>query len=126
MTAPLGVVRRADARAAHLHPHAHAQLIGALEDEERVLATQLAQLEADLQGLTATSADDVSERDLAETHAARTRENLESVQAALARVAAGTFGRCISCDEAIPVERLQAVPDARYCVACPPRRRRLA
>src|SRR5687768_461920 len=126
MTAHIEVARRAHGRAAHLHPNAYDQLIAALEDDERTLETQLGELEGDLQGLTATSADDVSERDLAEAHAARIRDTLESVQAALARSSAGTFGLCISCGQAIPIERLQAVPDARYCVACPPLRRRLS
>lgn len=126
MTAPAEVARRAHARAAHLHPTAYAQLIEALEQEHRLLARSLTQLEAHLQGLTASSADDVAERDLAELHAARTRESLESVQAALTRVTAGTFGLCTGCGSAIPAERLHAVPDAQFCVACPAQPRRLS
>ncbi len=40
------------------------------------------------------------------------------VTAALARIAAGTFGRCQSCGKSIPRARLRAVPYARHCVAC--------
>jgi RNA polymerase-binding transcription factor DksA len=43
---------------------------------------------------------------------------LEEIDAALDRVRAGTFGRCEECATAIPKTRLQALPYARYCVAC--------
>jgi DnaK suppressor protein len=123
MTAPLEVAR-GDAPG-HLHPTAYVQLIERLEHEQRLLADQLTELEAGLQGHTASSADDVAERDLVELHATRTRESLESVEAALDRMRARTFGVCVGCGDPIPVERLEAVPDARYCVACPGPRRRL-
>lgn len=125
MTAPLEVGGRGDAPG-FPHPTAYVQLIERLEHEQRLLAGQLAELEADLQGHTASSADEVAERDLVELHATRTRESLESVEAALERVRAGTFGACVGCGNPIPVERLEAVPDARYCVNCPGPRRRLA
>lgn len=35
--------------------------------------------------------------------------------AALARLDAGTYGRCLTCGEAIPDERLEAIPAAAYC-----------
>lgn len=37
---------------------------------------------------------------------------------ALARIDAGTYGVCENCGKKIPVGRLEAVPYARYCVAC--------
>jgi DnaK suppressor protein len=43
---------------------------------------------------------------------------LEEIDAALDRVRTGTFGRCEECATAIPKTRLQALPYARYCVAC--------
>ena len=43
---------------------------------------------------------------------------LEEVVDALARIDAGTFGRCENCGQEIPKERLDAVPYARYCVRC--------
>jgi RNA polymerase-binding transcription factor len=30
----------------------------------------------------------------------------------------GEYGICLSCGEAIPAKRLQAVPWAKYCVKC--------
>ena len=43
---------------------------------------------------------------------------LEEATAALARIDAGTFGRCEACGKPIPRKRLDAVPYARRCIAC--------
>ena len=43
---------------------------------------------------------------------------LAEVEAALARVAGGTYGVCPKCGKAIPQARLRAVPYARFCLAC--------
>ncbi len=43
---------------------------------------------------------------------------LVEIDAALDRVRGGTFGRCEECQTAIPKTRLQALPYARYCIAC--------
>lgn len=40
------------------------------------------------------------------------------LDAALARIDAGTYGFCVACGRRIPVERLQARPMADRCVAC--------
>ena len=40
------------------------------------------------------------------------------IDAALERIAAGTFGRCERCDGRIAMSRLHAVPYARYCIRC--------
>ena len=37
---------------------------------------------------------------------------------AIRRIDAGTYGKCESCGEEIPVERLEAIPTARLCVTC--------
>jgi DnaK suppressor protein len=42
----------------------------------------------------------------------------ERVRAALARVQAGTYGRCVSCGKELPDERLDARPEAERCVDC--------
>ena len=41
---------------------------------------------------------------------------LEDVARALEKLDAGTYGTCEVCGNAIPDERLEAVPAARYCV----------
>jgi DnaK suppressor protein len=43
---------------------------------------------------------------------------LREVQDALRRFDAGSYGVCHQCDEPISIKRLDAVPWARYCVAC--------
>lgn len=42
---------------------------------------------------------------------------LAEVAAAEERLDAGTYGRCEHCAQAIPEERLKAIPWARFCVA---------
>ena len=41
---------------------------------------------------------------------------LSQVRAALQRIEDGTYGRCIDCDRAIEMRRLEAVPWASYCL----------
>ena len=43
---------------------------------------------------------------------------LDEVNDALARIDEGTFGRCENCGQEISIQRLSALPYARYCVAC--------
>ncbi len=44
------------------------------------------------------------------------------IDAALARIDAGTYGRCTGCQREIPEERLELRPFAGTCVACTPSR----
>lgn len=48
----------------------------------------------------------------------RNAQHLEQVEAALARLAAGTFGSCIRCGNPIAAERLEALPWAAHCIDC--------
>jgi RNA polymerase-binding transcription factor DksA len=43
---------------------------------------------------------------------------LAECNAALARIAAGSYGLCERCATEIPTDRLDASPYARYCVGC--------
>lgn len=45
-------------------------------------------------------------------------ETLHEVDAAIARMNDGTYGRCESCGVEIPAERLDARPVARLCMDC--------
>jgi DnaK suppressor protein len=49
----------------------------------------------------------------AQAHAA-----VEEIDAALLKIAAGTYGACESCGSPIPRARLEALPHARLCVSC--------
>jgi DnaK suppressor protein len=46
------------------------------------------------------------------------RSRLADVDAALARAAAGDYGRCAECGREIDPERLAARPQARTCIDC--------
>lgn len=46
---------------------------------------------------------------------------LERIDAALEAIEEGTYGKCAVCGEAIPFERLSAVPDTLYCIDHSPR-----
>ena len=52
------------------------------------------------------------------TKHSRDRQRLASIKSALQRFDRGEFGICEECEEEIPVERLQAIPWAAYCVPC--------
>jgi DnaK suppressor protein len=43
---------------------------------------------------------------------------LESIDAALARIDAGTYGTCVNCGRVIAPERLEAMPWATLCIDC--------
>lgn len=45
-------------------------------------------------------------------------EDLSDVNAALQELDAGTYGRCQNCGQEILQERLEALPQARLCLAC--------
>lgn len=45
-------------------------------------------------------------------------QHLDDVDAALARLDDGSYGRCEVCGQAIAAERLEVRPTARTCVAC--------
>jgi RNA polymerase-binding protein DksA len=43
---------------------------------------------------------------------------MEEIDAALARIEDGTFGRCERCGKAISKQELRALPYSRHCVPC--------
>jgi DnaK suppressor protein len=55
---------------------------------------------------------------VAQRRAADLQETITEIDAALARIDAGTYGRCVSCGAEIPEERLELRPFAGRCVAC--------
>jgi len=56
---------------------------------------------------------------VAVTRAAALLTRVQEIDAALERIAAGSYGRCLHCGDAIPAERLEFRPHAGNCVACP-------
>lgn len=106
--------------------------MGAAEDlaAERVaVAQRIAALEAQVAAIvetaSASSGDDehdpegqtiAYDRAQAQALLSRARADLEEVDAAFARLDAGTYGICEVCGRPIPGERLEARPTARRCV----------
>ncbi len=43
---------------------------------------------------------------------------LREVEEALERIEDGDYGHCMDCDEPVSTKRLEAIPWARYCIAC--------
>lgn len=43
---------------------------------------------------------------------------LAGIRAALRRIDSGTYGRCVRCGAAIPVERLEILPAVDTCMSC--------
>lgn len=104
-----------------------------LEEERGTAVRRLASLTEDFDAIVAasqdTNADDehdpegatiAFERSQVDALVGQTRRRLEEIDAALARVAGGSYGTCVSCGRAIPDERLEARPTALTCVTCPP------
>lgn len=58
------------------------------------------------------------ERELAIRNLDRESNLLRNVRGALARMADGSYGVCLHCDEEIKTKRLDAVPWAKYCIRC--------
>jgi RNA polymerase-binding transcription factor DksA len=46
------------------------------------------------------------------------RRELAEIDAALLRIERGQFGACQNCGGPLGLQRLRALPEARYCVAC--------
>jgi RNA polymerase-binding transcription factor DksA len=46
------------------------------------------------------------------------RRALADTEEALARLSAGSYGRCESCADAIAAGRLAVIPETRYCALC--------
>lgn len=99
-----------------------------LEREQADLRRQLAELGHGAEGgLTydanfADSSQVTAERGEADALAAKLLETLNEVDAALAKIDAGTFGVCEQCGKEIAPARLEAKPAARLCIDCANRR----
>lgn len=99
----------------------------ALEEERTAVARQLAEhgspadsetLEVDVDEGFADSAHATAERSQTLALVDQLHEHRREIGTALARMDEGTYGKCESCGQEIPFERLEARPTATLCVAC--------
>jgi RNA polymerase-binding transcription factor len=118
-------------------PRAAAVVAARLEAERAAARARLARTDEDLAALFAASQDSNAddehdpegqtiayERAQLAASAESAREQLREVEAAVARLAAGTYGVCEVCSRPVGAARLEARPTARTCVEHAPRRRR--
>jgi RNA polymerase-binding transcription factor DksA len=104
---------------------------GPLEEAHAEAAARVTALAAQLAGIvdtaSASSSDDEHDPegqtiayDRAQVAAllAAARHDLAEIDAARARLAAGTYGVCERCGRPIAPERLEARPAARTCITC--------
>jgi DnaK suppressor protein len=66
----------------------------------------------------ADTATETYDRELDFTLEENTGHVLREIDAALARIEDGTYGRCTNCGNEIPAERLDARPWAAFCIDC--------
>ncbi len=104
---------------------------GLLEAERALLESQLTELGFATQTSTGLSYDSnfadssqvTAERGETEALVAELRSALGEVEHALAKVEAGTYGKCEKCGQPIAPARLEAKPAVRTCIACANARR---
>ncbi len=66
----------------------------------------------------ADHASEMVDRELDESLEVNAEEIVREIDRALGRIEDGTYGSCARCGQAIPEERLAAVPYATLCVSC--------
>ena len=88
-----------------------------------VLAAQqenIAALHETVDDLTGeTDVDSVLAREVAESFSVQGLDVIADIRHALHRIDNGTFGTCERCGNPIALERLEVIPYARRCIACP-------
>src|SRR6184192_1795456 len=92
-----------------------------LEAKQAELAGGLRNREGIAIEKTADAIDEVQlagERELAIRNLDRESNLLRNVRGALARMADGSYGICMHCEEEIKPKRLDAVPWTKYCIRC--------
>jgi RNA polymerase-binding transcription factor DksA len=88
-----------------------------LQEGLRTLREEIAS--SDAGGAVRDSVEDGDARMMASidlVHVRRLEDELRDVQQARGRLQQGDYGRCETCDEEIPIERLRARPEARFCL----------
>lgn len=96
-----------------------------LLERRRALLATVAGVETELKGLEDEVEMEFLEQAQEETMArllsrldVRARREVDEIEAALGRLAAGGYGRCERCGKAIAPARLAALPAARLCLGC--------
>lgn len=112
-------------RARHLNPKQTDEFRRRLLESREALLRTVAATDEEMAGLEAPGPGDATDRAAAVSTAAlisrlggHDKRELDEVAEALGRLGAGAYGICESCRKAIPLQRLRAMPAARFCLAC--------
>jgi len=98
------------------------QIRKALEKERLDLSRSLQEQGSSLEPLE--SPDEIDAANLLESYEIQSsmdelsKNKIERIDRALARLDGGTYGICLKCGETILPERLLALPDAELCINC--------
>lgn len=102
------------------HPD-HKPLEQQLEASYELHTQQLARLTSRVDGVSDEAFDETLTRDHLVT---TSRRALADIASALRHMAEDCYGLCDRCEAPIPIERLQARPEARFCIRCQASRHR--
>jgi DnaK suppressor protein len=101
---------------------AHDDIRTALQHKRDELRHRLTKIQSNLRSTPAPdSQEQASEREndeVLEHLDDSSRAEMEMIEAALARITAGTYGTCGQCGGSIPQQRLAALPYTTSCIAC--------
>jgi DnaK suppressor protein len=92
--------------------------LAGLENETTGQDAERAGVPSSAPGHLAELASDASEKQVMFGQIQSQTGELLEVREALERLGNGSFGLCDTCNEAIPLERLQAIPYTRLCLSC--------
>jgi RNA polymerase-binding transcription factor DksA len=112
--------------AAHRSSHsAAARWRTVLEARWRARLRQVIELSVAYHDADSVAVCDDTSQELAHTRghdllgqAVAARQALADTEHALARLASGCYGHCEQCSQPIPLPRLAATPETRYCARC--------
>ena len=101
------------------------QLINRRVVLQREIAATLLRIDADRFAALAGQVHDTKDHSIAQSLIAtgnaevqRDAGELQDIAAALERMRAGTYGKCVVCGAVIPEARLDAYPTAKRCIHC--------
>jgi len=93
-----------------------------LEQRLAMLQARLGSIKSDVtrehSGDSAEQAQERENDEVVDAIGNETAQSIRAVQAALERIAAGTYGFCGACGKPIAPARLKAIPEATRCVEC--------
>ena len=94
------------------------RLVAEIENQELPTVDQMTY------GSQAEAASDVFEQERSLTLRRHLERQLQAVEEAIESARRGIYGVCVECGKPIPPERLEIVPETRWCIECQRRRER--